>query len=1216
MARHWLLVVFALWALVSRGAAGAEAEPKLVGRVVAVRNVCAWPNLTLLGDGTVIAILHNQPAHGTQEGDIECWASRDGLAWEKRSTVTAHAPRTIRMNHAAGLARNGDLVVLCSGWTNEPQPPRPKQAPFRDDILRPWVLRSTDGGRTWTRREEFPAPESGWTEFIPFGDIWPGDDGRLHTSCYQGEFADPAQSTKIKAYRAWHFVSGDDGLTWRAESIIGPRHNETDIFPLGGAAWLAAARVDRTELFRSDDHGKTWQGPQPVTERGEINAHVQRLADGRLLLTYGVRVKERWGACAKLSTDDGRTWGEPLRLFRAAEGADCGYPASVQLPDGKLVTAWYARATAEHPEYHMGATVWVPPPRGDGAGAAAPAPAARPVTLHSAAAPPPPRAAGAPFTLAEQGQPRAQVVVADRAPAEVRAAAETLARQLSRIVGGEFTVATGDGTTGLAVGRVEDFPALPLGVSFAPRDPLRREEYLLRSHPGGVWLVGATQLACRHAVWDLLGRLGYRQFFPGPTWEVVPRRPDLAVQVDAFEQPSYHSRRIWYGYGPWDYAVEPYRDWCEKNRCVEGFELRTGHAYDKIVEGLAQQFEAHPEYWPLVDGRRQPLKNPKPCLGNPEVRQAMIGYVLAQLRKDPSVDSVSIDPSDGGGWCQCARCAALGSVSDQALTLANELAAAVEAEFPGKRVGMYAYNYHSPPPSVRVHPAVVVSVATAFIKGGLSLDQIVAGWSRQGATLGIREYYSVHPWDRDLPARARGGTPDYLARTIPAFHAQGARFLSAESSDNWGPNGLGYYLASRFLWDVKSVDQREALVEDFLSAAFGPAMEPLREFYRQLDGGRPHPVAHDQLGRMYQALREARRLATTTEVHRRLDDLTLYARYATLFDRYDRSSGPERQAAFEALLRHGYRMRRSMMIHALALHRDLPRRDKQVRVPPEAEYTVPEGQNPWKSSAPFAASELEAFLAEGLASHPVVELDFEPVAFSDELLPAAGALPLRTDQPAGGWGPGRGQQAYYIFALKAPATLRLRVTGGLIAHYRDRGNVRIEAWKIGGESQAGERETLVARDQSVPPDGQPHDVELALDAPGLYRVTIDDGKDQTLVEWPAEWPVTVCSTAASPMNEYHGKWRAYFYVPKGTRQIGLLGGTYGEIRNPQGHPVLLLHGRERNYYSLPVPEGQDGQVWQVRDVRGPLELLTVPSCFGRTPHELLLPREVIERDGG
>ena len=342
-------------------------------RVVAVKNACAWPNLTLLGDGTVVAILHNRPAHGTMEADVECWASSDGLTWEKRSTVTQHEPHTVRMNHAAGLAKNGDLIVLCSGWSDVKQPERPKQSAFRDAVLRPWVLRSTDGGRTWTKRDAFPSADVGWTEHIPFGDIWPGMDGALHTSCYQGEFSSPTTSTQTKNWRSWHFRSDDDGATWERVSVIGPSHNETDIFPLGGKTWLAAARFNHSavDLIRSDDDGVTWQSPRRVTSigdgvnHGEVNGHLSRLKAGRLLLSYGVRTAPHLGVCARLSSDDGLTWTAPLRLAHcighAQGGGDCGYPASVQLASGSIVTAWYAKKTAKHDGYHMGVTVWEAP---------------------------------------------------------------------------------------------------------------------------------------------------------------------------------------------------------------------------------------------------------------------------------------------------------------------------------------------------------------------------------------------------------------------------------------------------------------------------------------------------------------------------------------------------------------------------------------------------------------------------------------------------------------------------------------------------------------------------------------------------------------------------------------------------------------------------------------------------------------------------------------
>ena len=63
------------------------------------------------------------------------------------------------------------------------------------------------------------------------------------------------------------------------------------------------------------------------------------------------------------------------------------------------------------------------------------------------------------------------------------------------------------------MGLVSDFEALPFEVALE-RNPFNREEYCLRSSASGLWLLGATDLAVQHAVWDCLFRLGHRQFFP------------------------------------------------------------------------------------------------------------------------------------------------------------------------------------------------------------------------------------------------------------------------------------------------------------------------------------------------------------------------------------------------------------------------------------------------------------------------------------------------------------------------------------------------------------------------------------------------------------------------------------------------------------------------------------------------------------------------------
>ena len=369
--------------------------PAQIARYIAIDNVCAWPQLTVLRDGTMAAIIYNQANHGTTEADAECWTSKDGDFWRKAGVAARHEPNTNRMLFASGLAKNGDLLMLCGGYTNEKKPQHPKSpASFREARLRSWVCRSSDGGRNWTQQDEFVAPEKGWTEFIPFGPIVAGEDGALHASCYAAELTDRPKSTRTKGYyRAWHFRSDDDGKTWRPTSIIGIKHNETALFHLGGKRWLAAARAssvtdhgDGTDLFRSDDDGATWQDPQRVTGHNEVNAHVVRLKDGRLLLSYGIRVKDQhgvpgqfgrsaegaaaaaastttsYGVLAKLSSDEGKTWSEPLRLAHSLL-EDCGYPSSVQRADGKVVTVYYSKGVENHERYHMGVAIWEVPAR-------------------------------------------------------------------------------------------------------------------------------------------------------------------------------------------------------------------------------------------------------------------------------------------------------------------------------------------------------------------------------------------------------------------------------------------------------------------------------------------------------------------------------------------------------------------------------------------------------------------------------------------------------------------------------------------------------------------------------------------------------------------------------------------------------------------------------------------------------------------------------------
>jgi len=805
-----------------------------------------------------------------------------------------------------------------------------------------------------------------------------------------------------------------------------------------------------------------------------------------------------------------------------------------------------------------------------------------------------------PVDLARDGKALLPVVVGKDASASVRGAADDLARYLSRISGAEFKVEVGDGHAGLLVGRPADFPKLPFSAAFGT-GPFEREDYLLRSLPGALALLGSTDLAVSHAVWDLLGRFGYRQFFPGETWEVVPHAPDLKIAVDERCSPSFHARRIWYNWGLWGYNNEPYRLWCVRNRMAQGFALNSGHSYEAIIAANRKEFDAHPEYFAVNNGvRRTRGGDLKFCVSNPGLRKLVADHAVRQIRANPRLDSLSMDPSDGGNWCECDECAKMGGVSNRVLTLANEVAAAINALGLGpKYVGMYAYNKHSAPPTIPVHPNVIVSATTAFIGGGFTFDQVVEGWKAKGATVGVYDYLSVVDWDWNLPRGAAGSRPASVAANLAKFHRQGVRFYDAESGDCWGPCGLGYYVAGRVLWNVAEAAEVDALAEDFLVKAFGAAKEPMREYYRLITADTQRRPSSDLVGRLYRQLDAARAATEDPRIRERLDHLTLYTRHAELYYAFAAGKG-----SLESVARHDYRIRKTMMVHSYGLwSRLLSQKD-----------ALTEG-HPWKSDAPFTAEELATILKNGIAKNIPVDPGFAGVEFSRTLVPSA---PLKLPAVSDGSFPAAPQdhQRYFLWMPEKAGRLELKVAVKKVWANR---MPRLSLY-----SPLEVSLNAVAVDETAKPDGRVRDIALATTYAGLHRLEAIDGGDHTTIEWPAGMPVTVESGIDTPAvtSHFRGPWTLYFYVPKGTKLIGGWASRIanwaprisGTLLDPDGRVALDFAKLEEGWFKTPVPEGQDGKLWRFDRSQGQRLLMTVPPYLARNGVELLLPAEVVAED--
>lgn len=573
--------------------------------------------------------------------------------------------------------------------------------------------------------------------------------------------------------------------------------------------------------------------------------------------------------------------------------------------------------------------------------------------------------------LSAAGEALLPIVISSDASETSRQTAQTLAEYLEKISGASFAVKTGDGKSGIVVGTIREFPLLESTLD--PNLLGIREAYLLRSHNRGIFLIGTAERGMQYAMWDLLQRLGYRQFFPGENWEIVPQQANIAVAVDVQERPEFLLRDFFFNHSSWPDNLERWERWQTVNRVGKSFSLNTAHAWDDIRSRYKSEFADHPGYFALLKGERKTTGSRlKFCLSNAGLRRLVARYALDFFEENPEEDTVSIEPSDSGGWCECDPCQAIGTPSDRMVVLANEVIDTVRTQYPQKYVAFYAYSHHAAIPKNKLHPGAIVSVTTALRKGKDSFEQLIDGWRKQGATTGIRDYMSFTSWEGfDAPYYSRAGRVEEYVEALSGFAKLPDKFYRAEMGDNWGPNGLGHYLAARILWDSREAEHLDELTDDFLEKSFGAAKAPMRRFYgliNGIDGTFVPPFDGDAVAQLYQILDEAWKSTSDAQVRARLGDLVLYVHYLEKYHQFLYAPQDQKQNYFENTLRHAYRIHSTHMVHSRTMYLKLfsSKFGAEGVIPASAAATVPEKENPWMSSEPFTEQEILNILNAGL----------------------------------------------------------------------------------------------------------------------------------------------------------------------------------------------------------------------------------------------------------
>jgi hypothetical protein len=329
---------------------------------------CGWPTVTRRSNGELMVVWSGgREAHICPFGRVDMMISRDdGEIWQWPQTILDSAAD----DRDSGILETAKGTLLATTFTSlayesvlhaaeKKKPGEPgawapeKLARWRlaHDRMTPqqrqatlgqWMIRSTDGGLSWSAR--YPSIVNS-----PHGPIQLRD-GRV---LYAGK------ELWTGKQRIGVCQSTDDGQTWDWLAEIPTRpgdssaaYHELHAVEATDGTLIAQIRnhnkANNLETLQTEstDGGKSWSMPHSIGVWG-FPSFLLRLRDGRLLMTYGHR-RAPLGNQARLSADHGKTWSEPLLICTDGASGDLGYPSTVELSDGSLLTIWY-ESIKDHP---------------------------------------------------------------------------------------------------------------------------------------------------------------------------------------------------------------------------------------------------------------------------------------------------------------------------------------------------------------------------------------------------------------------------------------------------------------------------------------------------------------------------------------------------------------------------------------------------------------------------------------------------------------------------------------------------------------------------------------------------------------------------------------------------------------------------------------------------------------------------------------------------
>ncbi len=555
---------------------------------------------------------------------------------------------------------------------------------------------------------------------------------------------------------------------------------------------------------------------------------------------------------------------------------------------------------------------------------------------------------------------------------------------------------------------------------------------------------------------------------------------------------------------------------------------------------------------------------------------------------------IKLGPSDGLGTCNSPSCQKLGSYTDRVFYLVNRVAKAVQKKYPTTRIGCLAYSEYIAPPTIKIEPNVYVGITTAFNNSKYSTEQLIKEWKKKASMVGIYDYFSWYAWDFDVPGQSQASQPERLAASIRKYHKVGVIGYEGESSIGWISKGLGYYIAAKLMWDIKT--DLATIKKDFFEKCFGKAAGTMMQLWTSWENYGFTTVRESSLANWMDLVIQASAIEINPAAQKRFFQIKSYLHYLYLYRIYQNNKN---EATMLSLLSYGYRMLEYGSVPGYPAFFELGNRSgiPGMAFGADAKWS--------KDKSPVSTADMDKVIfsdRQQLAIRQPVKVYEKVTSFTS--VPGLDKHKKQIADSAGRNNAFWMTDEWVIQVKKKGKGSYIDFTGDYIGNKTVKRPISIKIFPYVADGNVSGKVPVFAYDYTAREVKEKLDLSK-LEA-GLYTMIIEDPVKIYRLQFSPELNFSVVMRPYRQLQTTSINY-AFIYVPEGITHFNVIKSRTVQFITPTGRPVDLVNDKEEDL-QVEVKKGEVG-LWRIKLLADKLYVEGIPPYIGLSAAQMLIPAE-------